>query len=132
MDYALGNGYSVVWDGGVSEKHFSSRDKGYAILPKEEAEDEITEPVEEMQVTQSSRQKTFDSYHTTDDHLMHIVGLAENQDGNAYYYIKNSGVAESVYDGYLFISKSCYRMKTAAVMVHKDALPPNLKEKLGL
>jgi bleomycin hydrolase len=130
VDYALKNGFSVVWDGDVSEKTYSSRDKGYAILPEKEIPDKITEPVEEMQVTQASRQETFDSYTTTDDHLMHIVGLAKDQNGKVYYYIKNSGGTEGIYDGYLFMSKPYFRMKTTAVMVHRDALPPVLKQRL--
>jgi bleomycin hydrolase len=132
VDYALKEGYSVVWDGDVSERNFSSRDKGYAILPKEEMKKEITEPVEEKQVNQKSRQIAFDSYRTTDDHLMHIVGLAKDQNGNVYYYIKNSGGTEGAYDGYLFMSKPYFRMKTTAIMMHKEALPKELKEKLGL
>jgi len=132
MDYALKNGYSVTWDGDVSEEHFSSRDKGYAILPKEEVKGGIAEPVEEKQVTQDSRQKTFNNFTTTDDHLMHVVGLAEDQNGKVYYYIKNSGGAEGVYDGYLYMSKPYFRMKTTAIMVHKEALPQDLKDRSGL
>ncbi|MFW6128750.1 MAG: aminopeptidase C [Candidatus Aminicenantaceae bacterium] len=131
-DYALKNGFSVVWDGDVSEKYISSRNRGYAILPKDEIKGSIKEPVKEIQVTQSNRQENFDSYRTTDDHLMHIVGLAEDQNGNVYYYIKNSGGPEGVYEGYLYMSKPYYRMKTTAIMVHKDAIPPSLKEKLGI
>lgn len=131
-DHALENGYTVAWDGDVSEKHFSSRDKGYALLPKEDIEGEITEPVEEMDVTQENRQKSFDSYITTDDHLMHVVGLAKDQNGKTYYYIKNSGGDRGPYNGYLFMSKPYYRMKTVAIMVHKDAIPSDIKAKLGL
>lgn len=83
-------------------------------------------------IDQTSRQKTFNSYHTTDDHLMHVIGLAKDQNGNTYYYIKNSGGTNGVYKGYLYMSKPYFRMKTTAVMVHKDALPSDLKEKLGL
>lgn len=131
-DYALKNGYTIAWDGDVSEKYFSSRDKGYAILPKEEIEGEITEVVEEMEVTQKNRQETFNNYATTDDHLMHVVGLAEDQNGKVYYYIKNSGGADRANEGYVFMSKPYFRMKTTALMVHKDGLPSELKKKLGL
>ncbi len=131
-DYALENGYTIAWDGDVSEEHFSSRDKGYALLPKEDFEGDITDPIEEMQVTQENRQATFDSYRTTDDHLMHIVGLAKDQKGKTYYYIKNSGGDRGPYDGYLFMSKPYYRMKTVEIMVHKDAIPSDIKAKLGL
>jgi bleomycin hydrolase len=132
MDYALENGYTVAWDGDVSEQHFSSRDKGYALLPKKDFEGEITEPVKEMTVTQENRQETFDSFITTDDHLMHAVGLAKDQNGKTYYYIKNSGGDRGPYHGYLFMSKPYYRMKTVAIMVHKDAIPSGIKAKLGL
>ncbi|MBN1272491.1 MAG: aminopeptidase [Candidatus Aminicenantes bacterium] len=131
-DYALKNGFTITWDGDVSEKFFSSRDKGYALLPKEEIEREITEVVEEMVVTQANREETFNNYTTTDDHLMHFVGLAEDQNGKIYYYIKNSSGADRAYEGYLFMSKPYFRMKTTAIMVHKNGLPPELKVKLGL
>lgn len=36
-------------------------------------------PVEEIEVTQESRQLGFDNYETTDDHGMVIVGTAVDQ-----------------------------------------------------
>jgi len=34
IDHALKKGYSVAWDGDVSEKDFSSRKTGYAVVPR--------------------------------------------------------------------------------------------------
>lgn len=146
VDYALTNGHSVVWDGDVSEKDFSggrsstSHGTGYAIVPEKDWEDKtkaerrekITRPVKEKKVTQGMRQKTFDNYATTDDHLMHIVGLAHDQVGTRFYLTKNSGGTDRNYKGDIYLSRAYFRLKTTAIMVHKDALPVGIKEKLAI
>ncbi len=143
MDYALEHGYSIAWDGDVSEKTFDKK-KCVATIP-EDSSDEIDEekpdaeedknntPVKEKIVTQEMRQETFDNQTTTDDHLMHIVGLAKDQNGTKYYYTKNSwGSKNKKYGGYWYMSESYARLKVIAIMVHKDAIPEDIKEKLGL
>jgi len=154
IDNALMNGYSVCWDGDVSEKGFAYK-KGVAIIPAGKVEDlknsdmsrwtEIPEkdrisqmynfngPVPELNVTQENRQLNFDNQTSTDDHLMHLVGLATDQNGTKYYYTKNSwGLDYSPYSGYLYMSESYVRMKTIAILIHKDAIPTEIAMKLGL
>jgi len=139
IDYALENGYSVAWDGDVSERDFSSR-TGYAIVPLEDWEDKtqaernekVTPPVKEKEITEEMRQKTYDNFTTTDDHLMHIVGLAHDQNGTKFYLTKNSGGTDRKYDGYLYMSSSYVRLKGIAMMVHKDSLPKKIKKKLKI
>ena len=140
IDNALENGYSVAWDGDVSEKEFDKK-KGYAIVPEKEesseAENEDDEkelkPIIEKIVTQEMRQETFDNHTTTDDHLMHITGIAKDQTGAAFYYTKNSwGTKDKKYDGYWYMSVPYVRLKTIAIMVHKDAVPAEIKTKLGI
>jgi len=141
VDYALKNGYTVVWDGDVSDRNFNTRDKGYAIVPekdwedmtKEERKREIKEPVKEKKVTKEMREDTYDNYTTTDDHLMHIVGLAHDQNGTKYYYIKNSGGSvDRKFNGYMYMSEAYFRLRTIAIMVHKDAVPRSLAKKLKI
>ncbi|HDP99394.1 MAG TPA: aminopeptidase [bacterium] len=141
IDVAIKNGYSVAWDGDVSERDFSTRETGYAIIPEKDWEDKteaekkekVTEPVAEKKITQELRQLTFDNFETTDDHLMHIVGLAHDQKGNKFYYTKNSGGVDGrKYDGYVYMSRSYVRLKTIAIMVNKNALPKKISKKLGL
>ncbi len=141
IDHALMSGYSVAWDGDVSERDFSTRKTGYAIVPKKDWEDkteaerdeEITEPVEEKKITQEMRQKTFDNFETTDDHLMHIIGIAHDQKGTKFYYTKNSGgIVDRENDGYVYMSGSYVLLKTIAIMINKEALPKKIKRKLGL
>lgn len=135
IDNAIENGYSLVWDGDTSEKTFY-RKNGYAVIPvddENESEDvEFTEPEKEKIITQEMREETFENFLTTDDHLMHITGITENQDGTKFYYTKNSWGINNKYDGYWYMSESFVRLKTIAVMVHRDALPKDIGAKLGI
>lgn len=153
INHSIANGYSVCWDGDVSEKGFAHK-KGLAVLPvikidemadSEQAKwadvpadkllDEIysfKSIVPEVKVTQEMRQKTFDNFITTDDHLMHLVGTSKDQNGTPYYITKNSWGTSNVYKGYLHMSEQFVREKTVAIMVHKDALPKAIAKKLGI
>jgi len=140
VNHALKSGYSVCWDGDVSEKDFSTKDTGYGIVPVKEWEDKseaernekATEPIAEKEVSQEMRQLTFDNFSTTDDHLMHIVGLAKDQKGTSFYLTKNSHGTDRKFAGYVYLSESYLRLKTIAIMVHKNALPAALRTKMGL
>jgi bleomycin hydrolase len=132
VDNAIKNGFSVAWDGDVSEKGFSAKN-GIAVLPTDEKrEDLFTNPSDELEVTQEMRQETFESYATTDDHLMHLTGIAKDQKGTKYYLIKNSWGEISDYKGYLYMSEAYFDLKTVAVLVHKDAIPKAIAKKLAL
>jgi bleomycin hydrolase len=130
VDYALLAGYSIAWDGDVSEKGFSAKN-GLAILPENLNRDDLFEkPGIELPVTQESRQANFENYSTTDDHLMHVVGMALDQNGTKYYIIKNSWGEISDYKGYIYMSENYFKMKTVSVMIHKDGLPSDSAKRL--
>lgn len=135
IDNALMNGYSVCWDGDTGKDNFY-RKKGYAVIPEDnedkDDDEEITEPEVEKEITVEMRQKAFDNFDATDDHLMHLTGIAENQEGTKFYYTKNSwGTKDKKYDGYWYMSEPYLRLKTIAIMVHKDAVPEEIRTKLG-
>jgi bleomycin hydrolase len=126
IDYALNNGYSVDWDGDVSENDFSHQN-GTAVLSLDDSDGIIINGIENM------REKTFDNQTTTDDHLMHLTGLAKDKNGTIFYLTKNSwGKNSNKYGGYLYMSKWFVQLKTLAVLVHKNAIPKELKKKLGI
>lgn len=149
-DYALNNGYTVCWDGDVSEKGFSFKN-GVAINPevkkvedysttdrarfekmdeKERLEEvyKFEKPFPEVNVTPQVRQEGFEAFVTTDDHLMHLTGIAKDQNGTKYYITKNSwGTERNTFGGYLNMSDSFVRAKTIYIMVHKDAIPKAIK-----
>jgi bleomycin hydrolase len=153
IDNSIENGYTVAWGSDVSEKGFSWKN-GVAIIPDEELHDlsgtekerwekltdkekskalySFEEPVKEKTITQELRQIEFDNYLSTDDHGMHITGMAKDQDGNIFYKVKNSwGAEDHIYDGYFFASKAFVELKTIDIMVHKDAVPDHIRAKLG-
>ncbi len=133
IDHALEQGYSVDWDGDVSERSFC-HSKGVAVLPlqpwsarnEEERERVCSVPEAEVQVTQEVRQQGFDDYSSSDDHLMHLVGLARDQHGTKYYITKNSWGVTGAKDGFVYMSESYVRAKTITIVVHREALPDGL------
>jgi len=137
MENALKNGYSIVWASDVSDKGFK-HGHGLAIVPdkdwEEMNEEEIAEafinPVKQKTVTAEMRQKGYDNYETTDDHLMHIVGLVKDKNGTKYFKVKNSwGQDGNEYGGYFYASEAFVRLKTMTIMLHKDAVPELIKDK---
>ena len=136
IDYALSKGYTVGWEADVSEKFFSWQN-GLAIIPEKDFDSLTTEEQnnyyhtywKEKEITPELRQKAFDNYETLDDHSMHIVGLAKDQNGREYYIVKNSWGAENDNKGYLYASKNYIRYKTIAILVNQKATPKFLLKK---
>lgn len=139
IDNALKNGYSVAWATDVSEKSFSYKN-GVAYVPakpneemtEEEKANMFSEPKPELEITEANRQLAFDNYQTTDDHSMHIVGLAKDQNGKEYYIVKNSWGVTNDYKGYLYVTKNYVKYKTIAFLLHKGGIPSAISKKLGL
>jgi aminopeptidase C len=85
-----------------------------------------------MVITQELRQEGFDDYSTTDDHGMHIYGKAVDQNGTEYYMVKNSWGSVGPYDGVWYVSKAYVMYKTTDIVVNRNAIPSEIREKLGL
>lgn len=139
IDNALKNGYTVAWATDVSEKSFSWKN-GVAYVPNKSFDDMTAEekntmfngPKQEPEITPEMRQKAFDNYQTTDDHGMHIVGLAKDQTGKEYYIVKNSWGATNDYKGYLYVTKNFVKYKTTAFLINKHAVPSTIAKKIGV
>ena len=151
MYNAIEKGYTIAWGSDVSEKGFT-RD-GLAVMPVEEkkaaagsdqerwvgkaneeaeAEPKKAELPEEMTITQEMRQEGYDRKTTTDDHGMHIYGVAKDQNGTNYFMVKNSWGEAGKYKGIWYASDPFVRYKTLNIVVHKDALPKHIAKKLGI
>ncbi|QNK63781.1 aminopeptidase [Pedobacter sp. PAMC26386] len=139
IDNALKNGYSVAWATDVSEKSFSYKNgvayipaKPYEEMNEQEKASMFSEPKPEMEITQENRQLAFDNYETTDDHGMHIVGLAKDQNGKEYYIVKNSWGVTNDYKGYLYATKNYVKYKTTAFLLNKGGIPAATRKSLGI
>lgn len=155
FDNAIDNGYTVAWGSDVSEEGFRKGiRKGFCVLPdldakstdnggsdqahwtglsKEDRTKEAYEhPTPQRWVSQEERQQAYDNWETTDDHGMLIYGKATDQMGNEYYMVKNSWGPVYEYKGMFYASKAFVRYKTMNIVVHKDALPKDIKKKLGI
>lgn len=150
IDNALNNGYTLAWASDVSEKGFT-RD-GIGVVPDTEAikkaagSDEarwigadprnpgktVATPGPELTITPEMRQAGYDNYQTTDDHGMHMYGIAKDQNGTKYYIIKNSWGAAGAYKGIWYVSESFVKYKTMDILVNKNAIPQDIRTKLGL
>ena len=113
VDEALLSGHSVCWEGDTSERGFMWK-RGVARLNDEKT-----------RVTQASRQREFETFRTTDDHCMAVVGTARDSHGHRYYVCKNSWGTGNIFGGLLLMSENYMRMKTVCVVIKKPtpALP---------
>ena len=147
IDNAIDKGYTVAWGGDVSETGFT-RD-GLAILVDTEAlsapgsdqerwvgkADEAPAPkpaVKEIAVTQELRQQWYDEKTSTDDHGMHLYGIAKDQNGTKYYLIKNSWGETGAYKGLWYMSEEFVKGKTLNIVVNKNAVPKEILKKIGV
>lgn len=131
---ALKDGFTLDWDADVSNNGFNSRE-GIAIEPLEGEKPNFITTAKEKVVTQEMRQEYYDNYTVGDDHLMHIVGLAKGIDGKDYFIVKNSWGDDRGLDkfkGHVLVSEAYFRMNTISVLLHKNALSKELKEKLKI
>jgi bleomycin hydrolase len=129
VDFALQNGYSVVWDGDVGDESYANEQRGYATIPLEGSDQAAAK---EKEISAELRQENFDNFETTDDHLMHLVGSAHDRSGRKFYLMKDSWYANTSYQGYIYLSRSYFRLKTVAIMVHKNGIPEKIMEKINL
>lgn len=131
VDHALESGFTLTWDGDVSEPGFDAK-KGLAVYagvqPKESGM--FTAGSSDPKMLQANRQAAFENYETTDDHLMHVIGTAKSPSGEKYYIIKNSWGEISPHQGYIYMSRTYFMMKTVAVTVHIDGLPESVQTRL--
>jgi len=147
IDNAVNNGYTVAWGGDVSEAGFTRN--GLAILVDTEAkatsgsdqerwvgkaDEKPAEKavVKEIEVNQENRQQWFDEKTSTDDHGMHLYGIAKDQNGTKYYLIKNSWGEAGEYKGIWYMSEQFCKGKTLNIVVNKKAVPKEILKKLGL
>jgi len=117
---ALNSGFTVVYGGDVSERSFN-QNRGWAEWREGET------------ITQADRQETWNNWTTSDDHGMHIVGIARDEEGTTYYKVKNSwGLDAGPYGGHIYMSENFVRAKFDLITVHRDAIPQDIQGRMTI
>ena len=118
IDYAVNNGFTLAID------------LDYTV-------DILKSPVnyvdfnENETVTQDKRDEMLSNWLTKDVHLVHLTGIATDENGRKYYVIKDSvgenlGVVTKKY-----LSENFVKGKVMAVILHKDGIPSAIKKQLN-
>ncbi|MBE6225487.1 MAG: aminopeptidase [Bacteroidales bacterium] len=133
IDNAIEKGYTVAWDGDISEPSYDFNKNSIALNCKDTIKNrELKNRVKELPVTQESRQADFENFTTVDDHLEHITGIAKDQEGVKYYITKNSWGLGRNGTGYHNMSENYVKAKTIGIMVHKNSIPKEIRAKLKI
>lgn len=148
MESAVRNGYCFAWGADVSEKGFSRN--GIATVPAKEYKNDMAgsdaarwtgtngkevrqaDSKDEAVITQEMRQRGYDNWETTDDHGMVIYGIAKDENGKEYFMVKNSWGEYGTYKGIFYASKAYVAYKTMNILINKQAIPKNIRKKLGI
>ena len=153
IDNAIQEGYTIAWGGDVSEEGFTRKGLAYAIDAKKTESlagsdmarwlklttdkkrniiDSLGCTVPEIVPTQELRQERFDNWELTDDHGMVIFGVAKDQNGKEYYMVKNSWGESGDYKGIWYMTKNFIAANTMDFLINKNAIPAEIRKKLGL
>ena len=153
IDNAIDNGYTVAWGGDVSEPGFTRKGLAYMVDAKKIEDnkgsdmahwlglsntekrnliDSLGVNVPEVTPTQKQRQERFDDWELTDDHGMLIYGVAKDQKGKEYYMVKNSWADTGDYHGIWYMTKNFIAANTMDFLVNKNAIPKDIRKKLGI
>ena len=153
MDEAVKNGWTFAWGADVSEEGFSRRtgkNRCVATVPDTKATAGVgsdqsrwtgekagakisqADAAGEKVITQEMRQEGYDNWTTTDDHGMQIYGIAKDQTGKEYFMMKNSWGEYGPYKGFWYVSKPYVAYKTMNIVINKNAIPADIRKKLGI
>ena len=153
MEEGVKKGYTFAWGADVSEDGFSRRtgkNKCVATVPDTKASAGVgsdqsrwtgekagakiaqADAAGEKVITQEMRQEGYDNWTTTDDHGMQIYGIAKDQNGKEYFMMKNSWGEYGPYKGFWYVSKPYVAYKTMNIVINKNAIPKDIRKKLGI
>ena len=154
IDNAVEQGYTIAWGGDVSEDGFTRQGLAYAVDSKKTQQslqgsdmakwlkmtatkkrsiiDSLGCTVPEIIATQEMRQERFDNWELTDDHGMLIYGTAKDQNGKEYYMVKNSWGETGEYKGTWYMTKTFIAANTMDFLINKNAIPAEIRKKLGI
>lgn len=117
VDTAIAKGWSVEWEGDVTENGFSFY-SNYAIA------DSLPNNIDEQRLINYANETT------ERDHGMQIVAIGKDSSNNIWYGLKNSWGKFSYSNGIWYMNENYFRWKTVTLIVHKEGLPILIRKKI--
>ncbi|MGG9970175.1 C1 family peptidase [Ferruginibacter sp. SUN002] len=119
---AIHHGYTVLWNGDVSNNHFMPY-SGLALNLDDSLQyDNINPDMKEIKWDETERTRLYQNLTTTVDHVMHIIGTVRTKKGKTFYKVKNSWGEIGPSKGYLYMSEDYFAMNTVSITLLKVAL----------
>jgi len=139
MKGAIDNGYVVGWYGFVNNETVFADEK-VAIVPagkmpgtkKDDSDKEVqqtNQPLPEKIISEKERQENFEVLVNGSYNYMTLLGTSMDKEGNDYIIGKDACTAG---DKELNMSKQYVKLNTVYLLVNKNGLEKNLRDKLGL
>jgi len=122
IDNALNNGFSLTGDFHITEESYLG-DLGYVDF-----QFDSTTTI----IGQDDRDNLYENWKTNDVHNVHIIGLAKDEDGKKYYKIKDSVPTKYFPNSPKYFSENYFRARVLSVMLHKDGIPSEIRNKLEI
>ncbi len=117
---AVNNGYTMTIDMDFTETGYDF-DKDVAVIPSYD--------IPSKYINGDARYFRFENKTTTDDHLVHLVGVKNTDKGN-WYLVKDSWswAFDGSNRGYIFLHEDFVKLKVLFYAVHKDVVKELFKK----
>jgi bleomycin hydrolase len=122
IDYALNNGFTLTGDFHITEEDYLGN-IGYADFQIDSLNTKIN---------QDTRDNLYENWKTTDVHNVQIIGIAKDERGIKYYKIKDSASKKTFPTSPIYFSENYFRARVLSVLLHKDGIQPDIKNRLKL
>ena len=127
IDNAVNNGYTVAWGGDVSEDGFTRKGLAYAIDSKKTQQSlQGSDMARWLKMTTTKKRDIIDSLGVT------VPGVAKDQNGKEYYMVQNSWGETGDYNGIWYMTKAFIAANTMDFLINKNAIPAEIRKKLGI
>lgn len=122
IDYALKSGFTLTGDFHITKEDYIGN-VGYADFQIDSINTKIN---------QDTRDNLYENWKTTDVHNLQIIGIAKDDRGNKYYKIKDSVSKKNFPSSPIYFSENYFRARVLSVLLHKDGIPPSIKNRLKI